>query len=191
MVVPMTRTNFDGRVESGKEEWLTPPHILERLGAFDLDPCASISRPWNTARLHYTVADNGLSKQWHGRVWCNPPYGSKTGQWVSKCAEHGNAIVLIFARTDTRTFFDSIFGRADGMLFIKGRLCFYHSNGQQAQFSGGAPSVLIAFGSANALCLKQSGIAGAWVGTTELVEGVQIHHATAAIRKPETPPASA
>jgi hypothetical protein len=162
-------TKFDTRSVNNKNEWLTPPWILERLGTFDLDPCAPISRPWETARQHFTVSDNGLSKQWQGRVWCNPPYGSETWQWVKRCSQHGNAIVLIFARTDTRTFFDHVWGRADGMLFIKGRLSFYHASGQQADFNGGAPSVLLAFGSANADCLKNSGINGAWVGATEII----------------------
>jgi len=30
---------------AGTEVWLTPPYILEALGAFDLDPCASLDRP--------------------------------------------------------------------------------------------------------------------------------------------------
>lgn len=183
----MRKTNFDCRVENGKDEWLTPPNILERLGAFDLDPCAPISRPWNTARQHYTVSDNGLSKQWHGRVWCDPPYGSETCRWVKKCADHGNAIVLIFARTETKTFFTGIWGRANGMLFIKGRLYFYHSNGQQAQYSGGAPSVLIAFGVENAAILRSSGIAGAWVGATEILEGAALQPTTAPCCSGEAP----
>ena len=41
-----------------KEDWLTPPEILAALGEFDLDPCSPIPRPWDTARKHYTVADN-------------------------------------------------------------------------------------------------------------------------------------
>lgn len=31
-----------------KDEWLTPPWLLSRLGSFDLDPCASVNRPWPT-----------------------------------------------------------------------------------------------------------------------------------------------
>lgn len=56
-----------------KDEWLTPPHILEALGRFDLDPCAPINRPWPTADKHYTVNDKGLTQRWEGRVFCNPP----------------------------------------------------------------------------------------------------------------------
>ena len=50
------------------DEWLTPPEILRPLGAFDLDPCAPIMRPWDTAAKHLNVNDDGLSQPWHGRV---------------------------------------------------------------------------------------------------------------------------
>lgn len=168
--MPVTR--FDGRV-SAKDEWLTPRWLLERLGAFDLDPCAPISRPWEMARHHYTVLDDGLSKQWLGRVWCNPPYGTETGKWVSRCASHSNAIVLIFARTETRAFFDAIWGRADGLLFIKGRLRFCDVSGRVGTYSGGAPSVLVAYGLENVTALRSSGIPGAWVGATEILCSLQ------------------
>ncbi len=40
-----------------KDEWLTPPSILELLGDFDLDPCAPINRPWSMAKNHFTIKD--------------------------------------------------------------------------------------------------------------------------------------
>lgn len=61
-----------------KNEWLTPPEIITALGSFDLDPCAPISPPWPTAVKTFTVLDDGLKKEWYGRVWCNPPYGTQT-----------------------------------------------------------------------------------------------------------------
>jgi hypothetical protein len=73
---------------AGTEVWLTPPHIIQSLGNFDLDPCASIDRPWDTAAHHYTVEDDGLIQPWFGRVWCNPPYGPKMGGFLSKLATH-------------------------------------------------------------------------------------------------------
>lgn len=61
---------------AGKDEWLTPPEIIHSLGAFDLDPCAPVRRVFETAREYYTIEDDGLSQQWHGRVFCNPPDGA-------------------------------------------------------------------------------------------------------------------
>ena len=149
-----------------KYEWLTPPEIIKALGPFDLDPCSPVPerRPWPTARNHYDITDNGLRKEWKGRVWCNPPYeNSLAGSFLSKCADHGNAIVLIFARVETGNWFDYIWGRAHAVLFIKGRLCFYHSSGKPAEASAGAPSALIAYGAENADALKSSGIAGYFI----------------------------
>ncbi len=151
-------TTFE-RTKNGKDEWLTPPTIVNALGEFDLDPCSPINRPWNTAKQHFTIEDDGLSKDWHGRVWCNPPYGSQTGIWLNKCSEYGNAIALIFARTETKMFFDSVWEKADALLFIKGRLKFFHVTGEVGD-SAGAPSVLIAYGKNNVEFLKSSGIEG-------------------------------
>ena len=41
--------------EGLKDEWLTPPEIINSLGTFDLDPCSPINRPWKTAKKHYTI----------------------------------------------------------------------------------------------------------------------------------------
>jgi hypothetical protein len=65
---------FEGKSSTGKNEWLTPPCLLRRLGPFDLDPCSPVNRPWDTARHHYTIEDDGLQQPWFGRVFCNPPY---------------------------------------------------------------------------------------------------------------------
>ena len=145
--------------KAGKDEWLTPPILIKHLGEFDLDPCSPINRPWDTAKNHYTKLDDGLAQNWQGRVFCNPPYGDKTKDWLLKCAEHGNCIALTFARTGTRMFFESVWDKATAVLFIKGRLKFYHVTGEQGD-SAGAPSVLIAYGEENAELLRNSGIAG-------------------------------
>ena len=151
------------------EVWLTPRYILEPLGDFDLDPCAATSRPWPTARKHYTKEDNGLLLPWEGRVWCNPPYGLQAAKWLQKCAAHKNAIALVFARTETAMFFDWVWPHASALLFIRGRLHFCHANGIRAKANSGAPSVLIAYGEENAGILRSSGIRGAFVGAKDVI----------------------
>ncbi len=93
------------------DEWLTPPEIINALGRFDLDPCAPIVRPWDMAREHYTIIDNGLWKQWHGRVWLNPPYeGTLIKKFISKLVDSINsgqvtqAIILVNNATETSWF---------------------------------------------------------------------------------------
>ena len=148
--------------KGGTNEWLTPPEIIKALGEFDLDPCCPIKMPWNTAKKHYTIIDDGLKMPWEGRVWCNPPYGDEAPKWIEKCASHGNAMVLTFARTETKMFFNHIWNKADAVLFIKGRLNFYTVNGIKAS-SAGAPSVLIAYGKENAKTLQNCNVKGKFV----------------------------
>jgi hypothetical protein len=148
---------------SGTDVWLTPPHILEALGEFDLDPCSSEDRPWDTAKTHYTIKDDGLMQPWFGRVWCNPPYGPKMAPFLSKLAAHdGGGVALIFARTETKAFFDHVWDKATAILFIKGRLKFHKPNGELGG-TAGSPSVLIAYGEADAEILKNCNIKGKYI----------------------------
>lgn len=155
----------------GTDVWLTPPHILEALGPFDLDPCSSLDRPWDTAAKHYTIVDDGLAQQWEGRVWCNPPYGAQAWTWLNRLADHGNGIALIFARTETAGFFKTVWNRADALLFLDGRLHFHHPDGTRAPANAGAPSVLVAYGQANAAALATCGLPGAYVINTNKQSG--------------------
>lgn len=154
----------------GKDEWLTPPEIIRALGVFDLDPCAPIVRPWETASAHYTLEDDGLRQFWNGRIWCNPPYGLEAAQWLDKLAKHGDGIALIFARTETQMFFNHVWEKADALLFIKGRLHFHHVDGTRAKANAGAPNVLVAYGKNNAEALKKCSIKGQYV---ELIHDLQ------------------
>ena len=169
-------SSFDRAKEGSKDEWLTPPDMVRRVGPFDLDPCSPVPelRPWSTAAKHYCIRDDGLAQEWVGRVWCNPPYGRQTGVWLKRCADHGNAIALVFARTETSTFVSQVWERADGILFLYGRLKFYHVTGKRAASSAGAPSCLLAYGAANVDSLRKSRLRGALVirvGGIELIEG--------------------
>lgn len=143
-----------------KDGWLTPPHILLALGSFDLDVCAPVNRPWEMAKKHYTIEDDGLKKPWAGRVWCNPPYGMIAAKWLERMVDHGNGVALIFARTETEMFFNWVWDKADAVLFLRGRLHFHHANGTRAAANAGAPSVLIAYGKQNVTALENSGITG-------------------------------
>lgn len=129
-----------------QDEWLTPPEIINDFGPFDLDPCSPIDRHWPTAKKHYTINDNGLLQNWDGFVWLNPPYGLRIMDWMNRMAMHNNGIVLIFARTETRHFFQYVWPIAKSIIFVKGRIYFYDVSGNVAQWSGGAPSCIIAYG---------------------------------------------
>ncbi|PWJ81516.1 DNA N-6-adenine-methyltransferase Dam [Pseudaminobacter salicylatoxidans] len=152
---------------AGTETWLTPPHVLDALGgadSFDLDPCAALNQPWPTARQHYTVEENGLIRPWRGRVWMNPPYSNSViGRWMGRMAEHGQGIALIFARTETQVFHETVWRGADALLFLEGRLHFHDAAGVRANANAGAPSVFCAYGAADADVLASCDLPGAFV----------------------------
>ena len=109
-------------------EWATPQAFFEELNNefhFTLDPCSTHENA--KCVNHYTVEDDGLSKNWGGQtVFCNPPYGRELPKWVKKCYDESKravVVMLIPARTDTRWFHDYIYNKAE-IRFIKGRLKF-------------------------------------------------------------------
>jgi len=152
----------EGGAVATTHDWLTPPYILRALGEFDMDPCASQYQPWRTAKKEFTIEDDGLAREWVGRVWCNPPYGPHAAPFLARCAAHGDAIAFIFARTETRAFQEHIWDKADALLFLYGRVQFHLPSGAKGG-AAGAPSVLIAYGKKNAEILRACELAGAYV----------------------------
>ena len=151
----------------GEEVWLTPPELVDALGPFDLDPCFGAPRPWDTAALHYgpeaAGGFGGLFEEWKGFVWCNPPYDQEIGKWLDRCAEHGDAVALIFARTETRDFHRQVWERADAVFFFEGRIEFRLPSGRRPNHTGGAPSVLVCYGDRAVQRVKQAGLKGKFV----------------------------
>lgn len=157
---------------AGSEVWLTPPAILQALGSFDLDPCAAPApQPWPTAAKMLTKVENGLLAAWHGRVWLNPPYGAAVGRWMRRMADHGRGTALVFPRTETEWFFDSVWRAetADAALFLNGRLNFHLPDGSKSRYNAGGPSVLIAYGVTDAEQLHASGIEGRFIPLSRAV----------------------
>lgn len=148
-------------------EWLTPPDILVALGgadSFDLDPATPDVQPWPTARHRFTKGDDGLAQAWFGRVWLNPPYTNGIiGRWLEKLALHGRGTTIIFARTETDAFFRHVWECAHALLFLRGRLNFHYPTGERAKANSGAPTVLCAYGRADAEILSDCGLTGQFV----------------------------
>jgi len=132
---------------SNHNEWATPAATFAALDAefhFDLDPCCTHENA--KCAKHYTIEDDGLTKNWGGcRVFCNPPYGRQLPAWVRKCAREAAkpdtlVVMLIPARTDTAYFHDYIYHRAREIRFLRGRLHFNESK-NAAPF----PSMIVVF----------------------------------------------
>ena len=136
------------RRSNTSDSWITPKWLIERLGHFDLDPCQCDPQPWPCAAAGFTETQNGLSQGWFGFVWCNPPYGRSLGKWLQRMAAHNHGVALIFARTDTKAFFQWVWPHATAVLFIEGRLTFSYPDGTSPPrgHNSGGPSVLISYG---------------------------------------------
>lgn len=129
---------------SNTPEWETPQDLFDELDKefnFQLDVCATKENA-KVGRF-YNKSEDGLSKEWLGTCWMNPPYGREIGKWVFKAfceGKNGTTVVaLLPARTDTRWFHDYIYNKAE-IRFIKGRLKFSNSK-NSAPF----PSMIVIF----------------------------------------------
>jgi hypothetical protein len=100
------------------------------------------------------------------------PAYSDVAPWMQRMAEHGCGTALIFARCETRWWFDWVWPFASGMLFLQGRVTFCRGDGTGSKpgHNAGGPSVLVSFGSADWHALAASGLAGALIGPA-IVQG--------------------
>lgn len=126
---------------SENEVWETPQDLFNRLNDefhFDIDVCAT---PENAkCSTFFSPLDDGLSQDWQGVCWMNPPYGKKIGAWMKKAMEANTTVVcLVPSRTDTKWWHDYAM-KASEIRFVKGRLKFGDSK-NSAPF----PSAIIVF----------------------------------------------
>ncbi|MBK8035334.1 MAG: hypothetical protein IPK17_38680 [Chloroflexi bacterium] len=117
------------------DEWYTPADIIQRVRAFmgeiDVDP-ASCDYAQRTvqAKTYYTRQTDGLIREWHGRVWLNPPYSYPLVErfTVELLRQYRQgivkeAIVLVNNRTDA-AWFQSLLVTAEATQFVSGRINF-------------------------------------------------------------------
>ncbi len=92
-------------------EWSTPRELFEILDSefkFTLDVCAT---PENAkCPRFFTKEHDGLTQNWSGVCWMNPPYGDEIKSWFKKAWEASEAgatvVCLAPSRTDTNWFHD-------------------------------------------------------------------------------------
>ncbi len=125
---------------SGNNEWYTPAQYIDAakkvMGDIDLDPASSeIANGVVGAKQIFTIEDNGLIREWAGRVWMNPPYaGELIPLFCDKLVNHyetgkiTEAIALVNNATET-AWFNTLIGQASAVVFPKGRVKFYTPGG--------------------------------------------------------------
>jgi hypothetical protein len=132
-------TKASRRKFSGDFEWYTPGKYIEAaravLGGIDIDPASSeVAQETVRAEKFYTIATNGLSQAWRGRVWLNPPYsGPLVSQFVDKlvaelrAGDVTTAILLSSNGTDAAWFHHAA-QAATAICFTYGRIKFVDAN---------------------------------------------------------------
>jgi ParB family chromosome partitioning protein len=121
------------------------------MGEIDLDPAScAMAQETVRAKQYYTAEDDGLTKEWSGNLWVNPPYSAglidKFAAKLVREYEAGNvreAIVLVDNRTDTGWFYGMAVA-CERICFTRGRINFY--NEKTASSSPANGSALLYFG---------------------------------------------
>ena len=127
------------------QHWNTPAELVEAVcevfgGQIDLDPCDN-GFSCTQARVSYKLPTDGLKESWVSdsqgvlfkNIFCNPPYGldkvrgTSIADWIHRCSFYGHArdldiMLLIPASTETAFWHEYIWGQADAICFIKGRV---------------------------------------------------------------------
>jgi len=143
---------------SASNEWYTPPKYLDAvrlvMGGIDLDPasCAEANEVVQATHF-YTIKQDGLSQEWWGRVFLNPPYGRSKGEsnqkiWSARLIqqyETGNvteAILLVNAVPGCK-WFRPLWNYP--LCFVEGRIKFY--DGKRTPKNSTHDSVFVYMGS--------------------------------------------
>jgi len=127
---------------TGNEEWYTPQKYIdmarEVMGGIDLDPASNdFANKTVNATTYYTKEDDGLSKEWKGRIWLNPPYSSIISKFIDKiCYSNIEAIVLTNNSTDTK-WFQQAAVNCDAICFTHGRINFYNNEQKKSSPTNG------------------------------------------------------
>lgn len=131
----------------------TPSWVYRSLGEFDLDPCAGPHTSIAKVNWSITRGEDGLSRDWFGFVYCNPPFSQKE-RWARRMVEHDNGILLLPERGSAPWF--------GPLAQCAGR---YWVMGKKINFVGGPSSnnlgsVLFPFGELACSRLLASGLPG-------------------------------
>lgn len=124
---------------TGQFEWYTPPEYVDAaravMGGIDCDPASSdVANEIVGADTYFTIDDDGLTQDWEGRVWMNPPYSrSLIKPFCLKLVDqYGDSVteacVMVNSATDTR-WFHILLDDAAAVCLIKGRVSCLHEEG--------------------------------------------------------------
>lgn len=143
---------------TGNFEWYTPPEIVDAardvMGGIDLDPAScELANQTVRATRFFTIEDDGIMQQWHGRVWLNPPYARRVIEhWIDQLISEYRAgrttewMALVNNATDTK-WAQRLLAHSSSVCFLRGRIRFDTPSGKRKP--GALQGQLIAYKGGN------------------------------------------
>ena len=142
---------------TGVSEWYTPPEIIgaarQVMGSIMVDPasCEEANKIIK-ADTYYTKEDDGLSKDWTGTVWMNPPYSQPlVSKFCDKFIERKmigaitQGCVILNNATETK-FLQKMLVCCTAICLIKGRVKFLDAEGNIVNSSPLQGQIILYFG---------------------------------------------
>ena len=136
-------------------EYYTPKWVFNSLNVnFDLDVCAPTGGvEWIPAAAWFDETMDGLQQNWHGFVWCNPPYSNPT-PFINKFIEHANGIMLV--QVSKSNAFIKLWNESDAIMMMPRNIMFEHKDhGKKGIFM---PVALFGMGAKAVSCMQLSQI---------------------------------
>ena len=146
--------------QSRTDEWYTPKWVFEAMPfRFDLDPADAKGGTHSPAKHRFTIDDDGLSQDWFGFVWLNPPFGrrNEVRPWLERMVKHDNGIALLPNRTACE-WWQYAASNASLLLFHAGKIRFERAG--EAMPSPGFGNVFMSFGELGRFYLDRSKLQG-------------------------------
>lgn len=159
------------------DERYTPKHVLDVVRAFghgviDTDPCTTADNPIG-ARIHWTLAENGILQAWGGVVFVNPPYSrGELARWMAQCTSRHRDAIVRNEPVDIIALIPSDLGSkagelvasyCDALCFVRGRLAFGSPQGSM-KCGAKQPSIIAYWGERAARFKRYFGALGVvWI----------------------------
>lgn len=135
---PAEREPWQNIHSSKSNEWYTPPQYIASavavMGGVDVDPASNDEANRTVgAGTYYTAETDGLTADWPGRVWLNPPWGGLQEKFIGRLVEQveagitSEAVVLVNAHSTDTKWFQPLWDHT--LCFTDHRINYYGSEG--------------------------------------------------------------